>query len=248
MTENLRNRDGTDTRVEVGTSIGHRPPWLEGRSWYHLDHIAVASLPLILVTLSLTGVAFAREGAIQARAIIGTAEVLGPQFLHLAVSELGPIITGLMLAMRVGAGIAAEIGNLNVSEAIIAYRVFGGRPVRDLVLPRIFIGAISCVILVPIGTAVFILAGTVAVWFWFDVPPEEFLFLRSIEPSSLVAAGLKSLGFGAAIPFIAARAGLDAQGGSGAVGASAAKAVVTSTITVLFIDLVISALVTGLAV
>ncbi len=219
---------------------GVRPPWLAGQAWLHLDHMSVGSLPLILITLGLTGVAFAREGAVQALRIIGTAEVLGPQFLELAVAELGPIITGLMLTVRVGSGIAAEIGNLTVSHATVAYRTFGGRPLRDLVMPRVWAGAAGCMILVPIGTASFVLSGTAAVWFWFDVPPQEFLFLRGLEPVTVAASVAKSLGFGAAIPFIAARAGLRARGGSGAVGEAAAVAVVQGTIAVLFIDLLIS--------
>lgn len=226
--------------MKTRSAIGYRPPWLAGQAWVQLDHMAWGSLTLVLITLGLTGVAVAREGAIQARRIVGTAEVLGPQFLELAVSELGPIITGLMLTVRVGSGIAAEIGNLTVSHATVAYQVCGGRPLRDLVMPRVWAGAAGCMILVPIGTASFVLAGTMAVWAWFDVPPQEFLFLRSLEAVTVAASVAKALAFGAAIPFIAARAGLNAKGGSGAVGEAAAIAVVQGTLAVLFIDLLIS--------
>lgn len=219
------------------------PPYLVGQGWLHLDHLAVSSLPLIVVTLSLAGVAFAREAAVQAQRIIGTVEVLGPDFLRLTVTEMGPVLTALMLTMRVGSGIAAEIANLNVSQAITAYHIFGGRPRRDLVIPRVWAGVVGCVLLVPIGVASFLFSGTLAVALWFDVPEEEFLFFRHLDGLDLTCALVKAVAFGAVIPFIAARCGLAARGGSGAVGRASATAVVHGTIAVLFIDLVIGALV-----
>jgi phospholipid/cholesterol/gamma-HCH transport system permease protein len=223
--------------------VGFRPPWLRGRGWSYLDETAVRSLPLIVVTLGLAGVAFAREGAIQARQIVGSVEVLGPEFLRLSVTELGPVLTALMLAMRVGSGIAAEIANLTVSEATLAYRAFGGRPHRDLVLPRVWAGILGCVIMVPVGTAVFLLCGTAAVAVMFAVPSEEFLFLRHLDAIDLGCAMVKAATFGAVVPFIAARAGLNARGGSGAVGRAAAESVVYGAVAVLFLDLGISAVV-----
>ncbi len=225
------------------SKIGVKPPWLVGQGWLHLDHLAVSSLPLIVVTLSLAGVAFAREGAIQARQIIGTVEVLGPDFMRLTVTEMGPVITALMLTMRVGSGIAAEIANMTVSQATTAYRVFGGRPKLDLVLPRVWAGIVGCVLLVPIGVASFLFAGTVAVTLWFDVPVEEFLFFRYLDGLDLLCAMVKATLFGAVIPFIAARCGLAAKGGSGAVGNASAQAVVQGTVAVLFIDLLVATVV-----
>ena len=219
---------------------GVKPPWLVGQGWVHLDHLAVSSLPLIVVTLSLAGVAFAREGAIQAKNIIGTVEVLGPEYMRLTVTELGPVITALMLTMRVGSGIAAEIANLTVSQATTAYQVFGGRAQRDLVIPRVGAGVVGCVLLVPVGVASFLFAGTLAVAVWFNVPQEEFLFFRHLDSLDLLCALIKAVLFGAVIPFIAARVGLAARGGSGAVGQASATAVVQGTIAVLFIDLLVS--------
>jgi phospholipid/cholesterol/gamma-HCH transport system permease protein len=223
--------------------IGSKPPWLVGKGWLHLDHLAVSSLPLVVVTLSLAGVAFAREGAVQAKQIIGTVEVLGPDFMRLTVTEMGPVITALMLTMRIGSGIAAEIANLTVSQATSAYQVFGGKPKRDLVLPRVWAGIVACVLLVPIGVASFLFAGTAAVFFWYDVPAEEFLFFRYLDGLDLACAMIKAVAFGAVIPFIAARTGLAARGGSGAVGKAAATAVVHGTIAVLFIDLLVAAVI-----
>jgi phospholipid/cholesterol/gamma-HCH transport system permease protein len=229
--------------AQTKRKTGVKPPWLVGQGWLHLDHLAVSSLPLIVVTLSLAGVAFAREGAIQAQMIIGTVEVLGPEYMRLTVTEMGPVITALMLTMRVGSGIAAEIANLTVSQATTAYQVFGGRAQRDLVIPRIWAGVVGCVLLVPIGVASFLLSGTLAVALWFDVPQEEFLFFRHLDGLDLMCAMVKAVLFGAVIPFIAARAGLAARGGSGAVGQASAKAVVHGTVAVLFIDLLVAAVV-----
>ena len=223
--------------------LGIRPPWLRGQGWLHLDHLAVSSLPLVIVALSLAGVAFAREGATQAKQIIGTVEVMGPDYLRLTVTEMGPVITALMLCMRVGSGIAAEIANLTVSQATTAYAVFGGRAQRDLVMPRVWAGIVACVMLVPVGVASFLFSGTVAVALWFDVPQEEFLFFRYLDGIDLLCALIKAVLFGAVIPFIAANVGLRARGGSGAVGRAAATAVVQGTIAVLFIDLAVGAMI-----
>jgi phospholipid/cholesterol/gamma-HCH transport system permease protein len=144
------------------------------------------------------------------------------------------------LTMRVGSGIAAEIANLTVSQATTAYQVFGGRAQRDLVIPRVWAGVVGCVLLVPVGVASFLFAGTLAVAIWFNVPQEEFLFFRHLDSLDLLCALIKAVLFGAVIPFIAARVGLAARGGSGAVGQASATAVVQGTIAVLFIDLLVS--------
>ena len=191
------------------------------------------------MTLSLAGVAFAREGAIQAKNIIGTVEVLD-EYMRTLVTELGPVITALMLTMRVGSGIAAEIANLTVSQATTAYQVFGGRAQRDLVIPRVWAGVVGCVLLVPVGVASFLFAGTLAVAVWFNVPQEEFLFFGTLDSLDLLCALIKAVLFGAVIPFIAARrAGCTRRLGRGRASASA-TAVVQGTIAVLFIDLLVS--------
>ena len=163
--------------------------------------------------------------------------------MRLTVTEMGPVITALMLTMRVGSGIAAEIANLTVSQATTAYQVFGGRPQRDLVIPRVWAGVLGCVLLVPIGIASFLFSGTLAVALWFNVPQQEFLFFRYLDGLDLTCAMVKAMLFGAVIPFIAARTGLAARGGSGAVGQASATAVVHGTIAVLFIDLLVSTVV-----
>jgi len=152
--------------------------------------------------------------------------------------ELAPVLTGLALAGRVGANIAAELGTMRVTEQIDALETLGYDPFAFLVFPR----ALAGVVMFPIVVAAAMMAGIGAGWVasiaLLDVSSPEFvkgirLFFEEFD----VRYGLvKSASFGLAVTLIGCRRGLSARGGAQGVGAAATSAVVYSAVAILVLD------------
>src|SRR5262249_58841068 len=103
------------------------------------------SLVFILVTMSFIGMIMVLETCFQAQRLVGDYSLVGPGYLQLLVREFAPTIGAMMLATRVGAGIAAEVGSMSVTEQIDALKSFGADPIAELVAPR----ALACAFTVP---------------------------------------------------------------------------------------------------
>lgn len=154
--------------------------------------------------------------------------------------ELAPVLTGLALAGRVGANIAAELGTMKVTEQIDALEILTYDPYAFLVFPRVLAGLVMFPIVVAAAMLVGVGAGWVASIALLDLSSSEFvkgvrLFFETFD----VRYGLvKSASFGVAVTLIGCRAGLQARGGAQGVGAAATRAVVLSAIAILVLDAV----------
>jgi phospholipid/cholesterol/gamma-HCH transport system permease protein len=167
---------------------------------------------------------------------------LGASYIELLVRDLAASITALMLATRVGAGIAAEIGSMKVTEQLDALRLCRAEPITYLVAPR-FIASIAVTwIVVLLAGSVALGTGTLTAYIAFRVTPTTFLDPRFIEPSDMVLCLVKSLAYGAAIPLLSAHAGLTTNGGSQGVGNATTTAVVNSSLAVIMLNFLISGL------
>lgn len=152
--------------------------------------------------------------------------------------ELAPVLTGLALAGRVGANIAAELGTMRVTEQVDALETLGYDPFAFLVFPRVVAG----LVMFPIVVAAAMITGMVAGWgssvALLDMPSAEFvkgarLFFESFD----VRYGLvKASSFGVAVTLIGCNAGLKARGGAQGVGSAATSAVVFSAVAILVLD------------
>jgi phospholipid/cholesterol/gamma-HCH transport system permease protein len=154
--------------------------------------------------------------------------------------ELAPVLTGLALAGRVGANIAAEIGTMRVTEQIDALETLGYDPYAFLVVPRVLAGAV----MFPVVVAAAMLAGVTAGWVasiaLLDIASSEFVKgVRLFFDNFDVRYGLvKAASFGIAVTFIGCRSGLRARGGAQGVGGAATTAVVYSAVAILILDAV----------
>ena len=152
--------------------------------------------------------------------------------------ELAPVLTGLALAGRVGANIAAEIGTMRVTEQVDSLEVLGFDPFAFLVFPRVIAGLVMFPVVVAAAMMTGLGAGWVASIALLDMPSSEFvkgarLFFESFD----VRYGLvKASTFGVAVTLIGCRAGLTARGGAQGVGAAATSAVVLSAVAILVLD------------
>ncbi|MGC8643663.1 MAG: MlaE family ABC transporter permease [Isosphaeraceae bacterium] len=163
------------------------------------------------------------------------AEAVLPSFLAVAVVvELGPVLAGLLVAGRMGAGLAAELGSMILNEEIEARTVLGADPVPSLVAPR----AIACALAVPLLTVIIdisaLLGALAAELTAGKLSPELFWHdsLTFLQLSDVILATLKTAVFGLLVGIVGCWTGLNADRSTEAVGRAATRGVVRSTLAV----------------
>jgi phospholipid/cholesterol/gamma-HCH transport system permease protein len=222
-----------------GLGRGHRRN--RGELWRQLHAIGNRSIVFIVVTLGFIGMVMTYQSCLQLGRVTGDYSQVGGQFLRLIVSDFGPTLTALMLATRVGAGIAAEIGSMKVTEQIDALRMSGVLPIDYLIVPRFLASLVMTLALSVLGGAVMYAAGGLTAQASFGVNPYTFFDLAFLRPRHVVMFVVKAAAFGAAIPIVAGFCGLRARGSSEGVGAATTAAVIGGSFAVILLDFVISA-------
>ncbi len=207
-----------------------------------MNAIGLQSLGFICLVLGFVGAILVYQAGLQALRIVPDTSNVGASYLELLVRDLAASITGLMLATRVGAGIAAEIGSMKVTDQLDALRLCRTDPIDFLVAPRVA----ACLIVTPMltifGGAVAVFTGAGVGYFAFGINPNVFLDGRYVDVGDLITGIAKSIAFGVSIPLVAAHAGLYTSGGSEGVGNATTKAVVGSSLAVIILGFVIGAL------
>jgi phospholipid/cholesterol/gamma-HCH transport system permease protein len=206
-----------------------------------LYQIGNRSLVFVIVTLGFIGMVMAYEACLQLSRITGDFSQVGAQSIRLIVSDFGPTLTGLMLATRVGAGIAAEIGSMKVTEQVDALRMSGVLPIDYLIVPRFVASVIMTVLLSAIACAVMYGAGGLTAEHSFGVNPNDYFDLSLLRGRHLALMIIKAVAYGGAIPVVAGFCGLRARGSSEGVGWATTAAVIGSSLAVIVLDFVISA-------
>lgn len=214
---------------------------VRGREVIHqMFLIGNKSVPFVAITLGVLGLISVYQVATQIKQIIPDFTMLGAAFMQMMVREFAPTITGLMVATRVGSGIAAEIGSMVVTEQVDALRMSNADPVEYLLVPRTIASAVMMVMLSIIGVVCATIAGMLIARSGFGVSFKTFLNFQLLDAGDLILGGTKAFAYGLAIPVIAGRAGLIAQGGSAGVGRATTQAVVATSFAVIVLDFVIS--------
>lgn len=219
--------------------------WPKGEVWRQANDAGNRSVILVATTLAFVGMVLTFLAGTQAKRIIGDLSVLGPAFIQLVIREFGPVIVALMVAARVGAGLAAEVATMTVTEQVDALRMNAADPIRWIVSPRLAGVALANVGLAIIGSAVAIAAGTFTAWRSFGIAPQVFLDFHMVHPGDVVTALMKAVAFGVCVPVVACAAGLSARGGSEGVGRATTRAVVLASIGVIVLDALIGGLAYG---
>jgi len=218
-----------------------RAPGRPGELWRQLHAIGNRSFVFIAVTLGFIGMVTTYEACLQLSRITGDFSQVGSQSLRLIISDFGPTLTALMLATRVGAGIAAEIGSMKVTEQIDALRMNGVLPIDYLIVPRFVASIAMTVVLSVIGGLVMFAAGGLTARYSFGVNPSVFFDASLIRGRHVVLMLVKAVAFGAALPVIAGFCGLRARGSSEGVGWATTAAVIGGSFAVIALDFAISA-------
>ena len=207
------------------------------------ESIGVGSLTVVLLTGMFTGMVLALQFGITLDQF-GARSMVGRLVSASMVKELGPVLTGLMVAGRVGSGIAAELGSMMVTEQIAALRALGTDPIRKLVLPRMVAGFV----MVPLLTAVSIGIGMAGAW----VVTITQLKVASSVYWNAVVAGLyiqdvwmgiiKPFFIGFTITSIGCHVGMRTRGGTQGVGRATTNAVVAASVAVIAVDFLLTKL------
>ena len=206
--------------------------------------IGVNSLPIVLLTAFFTGAVL----ALQSFDGIGNAALANSQLGRLValsmLRELGPVLASLMVAGRVGAAIAAELGTMRVTEQIDALVTLATNPIRYLVVPRI----LACILTLPL---LVILANITGIYGGFLVATEILgmnghLFMDSvfngITTDDIVLGLVKATAFGFIVGLMGTYHGFNTQGGAAGVGKATTIAVVYASVSILIADYFITAL------
>ena len=208
-----------------------------------LEAIGLGSLTVVLLTGFFTGAVLALQSGMTLDQF-GARPFVGRLISASMIKELGPVLTALMLAGRVGSGIAAELGSMVVTEQISALRALGTDPMRKLVVPRVLAGFVMCPILTVVANTVGMLGGWIVALtqlrvassvYWNSVT--EGLFLEDVWMGVL-----KPFFLGFVIVTIGCHVGLRTTGGTQGVGRATTNAVVASSVTVLVVDFFVTRL------
>ncbi|HVN63244.1 MAG TPA: ABC transporter permease [Candidatus Binataceae bacterium] len=202
-----------------------------------LDSVGVRSLNVVNLTAIFSGMVLALQmGEFLAKfgAKIYVSRIMGLSLMR----EMGPVLSALMVAARVGAGITAELGTMKVTEQIDAMRSLATSPVKKLVVPRVLATIVMMPILTILADAIGLLGGAFISATQLGVSGDYF-YTSLVQHAALgdLFSGLgKSVFFGYEIAIIACFKGLTARGGADGVGRATTSAVVIASITVLISD------------
>lgn len=215
--------------------------------WFHIIRqmlrIGYFSLPVVGLTAFFTG------GVLALQIYIGGnrygAEAIVPQIVVLGITrELGPVIAGLMVAGRVAAAIAAEIGTMRVTEQIDALTTLATNPIKYLVVPRLIAAVISMPVLVAIADSIGVFGGYVV-----STQSLGFsggIYLKNtvdfVTHQDITSGLIKAAVFGFIIALMGCYNGFHSKGGAQGVGAATTNAVVSSSILILAANYVLTSI------
>lgn len=202
-----------------------------------MDKIGLMSLPLVFLTALFTGMVLALQSAYQLK--LFTAEQYTSDLVALSMTrELGPVLTAMVVAGRVGASIAAELGTMKVTEQIDALRSQAVNPIRYLVVPRFVAAFFMLFILTIYADCIGMFGGYLIAVFKLGISSHQYI-KRSIQVLMIkdVMTGLiKAFFFGGIISVVGCYYGFTAQGGAEGVGRATTLAVVTALVVIIASD------------
>lgn len=221
---------------DASVSLRDARTWL-GQTVIQMRRLGVDSLPIAAFIALFTGIVLALLASYSFTGAVPMYFV-GTLVEKTVTLELAPVLTGLALAGRVGANIAAELGTMRVTEQIDALETLGYDPLAFLVIPRVVAGVTMFPIIVAAAMLVAMAAGGVASVSLLHLSSSEFLkgvrmFFLTFDVEYGIA---KSASFGAAVTLVGSAVGLRAQGGAVGVGRAATSTVVYSAIFILVLD------------
>ncbi len=236
---------GATGRIAVFTMqsvlAGFSPPYYPRLILRQIVNIGYFSLPVVGLTAIFTGMVLALQShtgfsRFAAEGAVATVVVLS------MTRELGPVIAGLMVAGRVGAAMAAEIGTMRVTDQIDALTTLSTDPLRYLVLPRLIAGLLTLPVLVLVADIVGVFGGYLVGTYKLGFSPASYLtrteeYLQTID---VVSGLVKAAVFGFIIALMGCYHGYHSRGGAEGVGQATTQAVVSASILILLSNYILT--------
>ncbi len=207
------------------------------------QQIGLMSMPIAGFTLLFVGFVFAFQFGIS-MVTLGATPYIGKLVSLAVVRELGPAFTALVVGGRIGAGIAAEIGSMKVTEQIDAILALGSSPNQKLLVPRVLSATFMLPLITIIATMIGILGGMFIAWSEFKVTPLAFYesSLKTVGFNDLWSGFFKPFFFGFGTAIIGCHHGFNCETGTAGVGKATTQAVVNVSLMVVFVDFMLTRL------
>ncbi len=219
------------------------PPYKKERILEQANKAGVDSLPLVSLIALFIGFIFALQTAYFMQRI-GSELYIASMVALSIVRELGPVITALVVAGRVGAAITAEIGSMQVTEQIDALETFATNPVKYLVVPRFIALSITVPLLTLYANAVGILGSYVICVYRLGISSSLYLRVtfEALWYKDIYTGLIKTIFFGMIIALVSCYEGFNVRGGAEGVGRATTRSVVFSFILIIVADCIFTAL------
>jgi phospholipid/cholesterol/gamma-HCH transport system permease protein len=210
------------------------PPHYIADTMEQMDVIGVGSLPIVLLTGFFIGAVMVLQSAAQFERF-GETTLTGDVVAVALVRELGPTITGLLVAGRNASGIASELGSMLVTEQVDAMRAMGTDPTRKLVTPRVIAAVLMLPLLTAMADLIGLAGGYVVSYFTLRLGAVTFWTraIHALEFSDLMQGMTKPIIFGFILSTVGCYYGLTVRGGTQGVGRATTQAVVASSVFIL---------------
>jgi phospholipid/cholesterol/gamma-HCH transport system permease protein len=223
--------------------------WTVSRPFYvknllkQMEQIGVNSIPVVLTTALSTGMVLALQSYTGFKRF-GAESLIGPVVSLSMTRELGPVLTGLMVAGRAGAAMAAELGTMKVTEQIDALETLATNPMKYLVVPRFLASTVMMFFLTVLGMIIGISGGYFVGVKVLGTNPVTYVnqSINNTEVTDIWYGLIKALVFGAVVGLIGCFKGFNTEGGAEGVGKATTGAVVVSCMLILILDYFLSAL------
>ncbi len=220
-----------------------RPPYRFGQFFNAMDFIGIQSIFIVALTGTFSGMVLALQTTYALRAFSAEGRVGGIVAVSLT-REIAPVFAAIMVTARAGSAMAAELGNMRVTEQIDAITTMGVSPIQYLLSPRLM----ACVVMVPLLCVLYMSVGMAGAYLvaviWLGGDPG--IFAQSVKdlavPKDLAMGVIKAAVFGFLISAISCRHGFFAKGGAKGVGVATTRAVVETCVAVLVVNYLLTQL------
>ena len=224
-----------------GTSHCFRGPWYFGIIYKQMIEIGYYSLPVVGLTAVFAGMVLALQSytgfaRFSAEGAIANVVVLS------ITRELGPVLAGLMVAGRIGAAMAAEIGTMRVTEQIDALTTLSTNPMKYLVAPRLIAGVTMMPLLVFIADIIGVFGGYLVAIYKLGFNPSNYIqnTWNFLEATDVISGLVKASVFGFIVTLMGCYHGYHSKGGAQGVGTATTNAVVSASILILCFDYILT--------
>jgi phospholipid/cholesterol/gamma-HCH transport system permease protein len=209
--------------------------------------IGINSIPVTLVTAIAVGMILALQtGFYLDIRLKGASQYMGGIVAISIAREMGPVLTSLIVAGRIGSAIAAEVGTMKVTEQVDALITLSANPIQYITVPRFLAALVTLPMLVLFADFVGIIGGGIVCVYALDQTLGTYIesVLMFLDLSSIIGGLFKAMVFGGCIAIISCAVGFRTQGGAEGVGKSTTSAVVLTSMAILIFDYFLSDLLT----